>query len=86
MDGDKLALPILDYEYDGVSECKDEYGTARPAFSESFSPRLPQGLNLGATIILAATTFLPPNLKRSIRCSYIRNIGALSLAVIKRQK
>jgi L-rhamnose mutarotase len=50
MDGDKLALPILDYEYDGVSECKDEYGTARPAFSESFSPRLPQGLNLGAQL------------------------------------
>lgn len=50
MKGDKLALPILDYEYDGVSESKEEYDVARPDFSESFSPRLPQGLNLGAQL------------------------------------
>jgi len=50
MKGDKLVLPILDYEYDGVSEFKDEYDALRPDFSESFSPRLPQGLNLGAQL------------------------------------
>ena len=50
MKGGQLALPILDYEYDGVSECKDEYDAVRPDFSESFSPRLPQGLNLGAQL------------------------------------
>jgi len=50
MKGDQLALPILDYEYDGVSELKEEYDAARPDFSESFSPRLPQGLNLGAQL------------------------------------
>ncbi|RBO85762.1 L-rhamnose mutarotase [Marinomonas aquiplantarum] len=50
MQGDNLVLPILDYEYDGVSEFKDEYDALRPDFSESFSPRLPQGLNLGAQL------------------------------------
>ena len=50
MQGDNLVLPILDYEYDGVSEFKDEYDALRPEFSESFSPRLPQGLNLGAQL------------------------------------
>ncbi|WP_394180892.1 L-rhamnose mutarotase [Marinomonas posidonica] len=50
MQGDKLALPILDYEYNGVAEYKEEYDALRPNFSESFSPRLPQGLNLGAQL------------------------------------
>lgn len=50
MNGGELALPILDYEYDGVPEFKDKYDAVRPAFSESFSPRLPQGLNLGAQL------------------------------------
>lgn len=50
MQGDKLALPILDYEYDGVSEFKDEYDAVRPDFIESYSPRLSQGLNLGAQL------------------------------------
>ncbi|MBJ7538754.1 L-rhamnose mutarotase [Marinomonas transparens] len=50
MKGDQLALPILDYEYDGVSDVKAEYDAARPDFKESFSPRLPQGLNLGAQL------------------------------------
>jgi sugar (pentulose or hexulose) kinase len=46
----RLALPVLDYEHDGPDTLAAEYDTARPPFAESGSPRLPQGLNLGAQI------------------------------------
>jgi sugar (pentulose or hexulose) kinase len=49
-EGDGLALPILDYEFSGPDEFYADYDDARPDFSESFSPRLPAGLNLGAQI------------------------------------
>lgn len=48
--GDQLALPVLDYEYAGPEETAAAYDRARPAFTETFSPRLPLGLNLGAQI------------------------------------
>jgi sugar (pentulose or hexulose) kinase len=47
---DGLALPILDYEFAGPDELRAEYDGVRPDFSESLSPRLPGGLNLGAQI------------------------------------
>jgi sugar (pentulose or hexulose) kinase len=43
----RLTLPVLDYEYAGPDELDAEYGAARPAFAESFTPPLPGGLNLG---------------------------------------
>jgi sugar (pentulose or hexulose) kinase len=49
-DGDGLALPILDYEHTGPDEFYADYDAARPDFSETLSPRLPAGLNLGAQI------------------------------------
>ena len=45
--GSGLVMPIMDYEWDGVDECADAYSKLRPNFSESFSPDLPTGLNLG---------------------------------------
>ncbi len=42
-----LALPILDYEWDGVCEFDAEYENIRPNFTETFSPGLSAGLNLG---------------------------------------
>ncbi len=45
-----LALPVLDYEHTGPDELTDEYDAVRPPFSETFSPRLPIGLNLAAQI------------------------------------
>ena len=48
-DGD-LALPVLDYEFDGVDELRADYDRFRPAFSETGSPALPGGLNLGAQL------------------------------------
>ena len=45
-----LALPVLDYEFTGPDELTTAYDAARPDFAETFSPRLPMGLNLGAQI------------------------------------
>ncbi|WP_269520478.1 FGGY-family carbohydrate kinase [Alteromonas sp. BMJM2] len=42
-----LALPILDYEYQGIDECTQRYKVERPDFNETLSPLLPAGLNLG---------------------------------------
>ncbi len=46
----QLALPVLDYEFNGPDELTEHYKTVRPNFSETGSPRLPIGLNLGAQI------------------------------------
>jgi L-fuculokinase len=40
-----LMLPVMDYEFAGVDEIEPFYAPLRPAFSESFSPPLPAGLN-----------------------------------------
>jgi sugar (pentulose or hexulose) kinase len=50
MAGGRLAMPVLDYEHAGPDETGADYGKVRPDFSESLSPRLPNGLNLGAQI------------------------------------
>ena len=42
--GDELAMPILDYEHSGPESC---VGYPYPPFSETFSPPLPLGLNVG---------------------------------------
>ncbi len=43
-----LALTVLDYEFQYPEEIEAAYEAIRPGFSETFSPRLPGGLNLGA--------------------------------------
>jgi len=55
--GDQLALPILDYEFLGPDTLDDAYAVARPPFTESFTPRLPGGLNAGAQLYWQARTF-----------------------------
>jgi sugar (pentulose or hexulose) kinase len=45
-----LALPILDYEFDGPDTLAAGYDAVRPAFDETGAPRLPIGLNLGAQL------------------------------------
>lgn len=55
--GDRLALPVLDYEFDGPGELASEYAGVRPDFSESFSPALPGGLNWGAQLFWQAHRF-----------------------------
>ena len=46
----QLALPVMDYEFQGVDDLSEQYNAARPDFSETGSPRLPGGLNLGAQL------------------------------------
>ena len=45
-----LALPVLDYEYDGVDDTRQEYNQYRPLFEQTGSPALPGGLNVGAQL------------------------------------
>ncbi len=42
-----LAAPVMDYEFTGVEAIEPDYARLRPPFSESLSPNLPAGLNLG---------------------------------------
>ena len=52
-----LAMPVLDYEFAGPDQMKADYDKVRPDFSESFTPRLPGGLNLGAQIFWQSRCF-----------------------------
>ncbi|MFV0491456.1 MAG: FGGY-family carbohydrate kinase [Pseudorhodobacter sp.] len=45
-----LAVPMLDYEYSGPETLQPDYDALRPDFSQSGSPRLAAGLNLGAQL------------------------------------
>jgi len=47
VDDSGLVLPVMDYEFAGVEEIEPFYARIRPPFSESLSPKLPVGLNLG---------------------------------------
>lgn len=51
---DDLAMPVLDYEHDGPEAAAAAYAGLRPDFAETLSPRLPNGLNLGAQIFWQA--------------------------------
>lgn len=53
----KLTLPVLDYEYTGPDAKAREYDKVRPEFSETFSPRLTAGRNLGAQLFWQQQTF-----------------------------
>jgi L-fuculokinase len=44
---DGVALPPMDYEFDGFGVIDADYDAARPPFEEAQSPNLPRGLNLG---------------------------------------
>ncbi len=45
--GDGLAMPVIDYEYDGPDSVDDAYAAAIDPFAETLSPLLPLGLNVG---------------------------------------
>ncbi len=44
------AFPMLDYEYSGVNLMNNSYNQLRADFSQTGSPRLPDGLNIGAQL------------------------------------
>lgn len=49
-DSGGLAAPVLDYEHQGPADLRAQYDQLRPSFSETGSPALPMGLNLGAQL------------------------------------
>ena len=53
----RLAMPVLDYEFEGISTIDDTYEALRPKFSETLSPSLPHGLNLGRQLFWLAQTY-----------------------------
>ncbi len=57
LNGDRLALPVLDYEHTGPEETAADYAAARPDFAETLSPHLPNGLNLGAQLFWQSRRF-----------------------------
>lgn len=58
LDGDgELALPVIDYEFAGPDALAGDYRKVRPPFSESGTPKLPGGLNVGAQLYYQAQTF-----------------------------
>lgn len=52
-----LAAPILDYEHTGPDALAADYDAIRPPFSETGSPRLRMGLNIGAQLFWQFTTY-----------------------------
>ena len=42
-----LALPIMDYEFDGLQDIEPRYNNIRDDFKKTFSPAMPAGLNWG---------------------------------------
>jgi sugar (pentulose or hexulose) kinase len=52
-----LALPVLDYEFDGPDILAQSYDAIRPPFAETGTPRLPAGLNLGAQFVWQQKSF-----------------------------
>ncbi|MBB2973386.1 FGGY-family carbohydrate kinase [Mesorhizobium sp. RMAD-H1] len=65
LDGSGLAMPVLDYEHSYPAEIRESYATLRPDFSETASPYLSGGLNLGAQLHYQKTAF--PNLFAGVR-------------------
>ncbi|MDI6835676.1 MAG: FGGY-family carbohydrate kinase [Rhizobiaceae bacterium] len=53
----QLAMPVLDYEHAYSADVVSDYAALRSAFSETCSPALPGGLNLGAQLHYQKTTF-----------------------------
>ncbi len=43
----ELVLPVTDYEFDQYPKLTPSYETLRPPYFETYSPKLPGGLNLG---------------------------------------
>ena len=61
----ELAAPILDYEHDGPDEVAEDYAAIRPSFTETGSPHLAGGLNVGAQLFWQLRR--DPTLKSRVR-------------------
>lgn len=61
----ELAMPVLDYEHDGPDSMRNAYEALRPDFSETGSPKIAVGLNLGAQFFWQMQAF--PDLATDVR-------------------
>ena len=61
----KLAAPILDYEHAGPDSVAADYDAIRPSFTETGSPKLGAGLNIGAQLFWQFRQ--DPNLRQRTR-------------------
>ena len=52
-----VALPPMDYEFDGFGDVDADYDAARPPFEETLSPNLTRGLNLGRQLFYLERAF-----------------------------
>lgn len=50
MSGDALALPVMDYDFDGLEETSTAYDDIRPDVTITGAPRMPRGLHIGAQL------------------------------------
>ncbi|QRX82600.1 FGGY-family carbohydrate kinase [Glaciimonas sp. PAMC28666] len=57
VDDHGLVLPVLDYECALPQELDEQYAKVRPAFSETYSPDLAAGLNLGRQLFWLSHRF-----------------------------
>ena len=53
LDDNGLVLPVMDYEFDGLDEFRDEYDSLCDSFEQTYSPKLPLGLNVGRQLYLS---------------------------------
>lgn len=54
---DRLSLPIIDYEFDGPEEVRAAYRAVCGDFTETLSPDLPNGLNVGRQLFWLSRKF-----------------------------
>jgi sugar (pentulose or hexulose) kinase len=57
LSGDKLALPVIDYEFVGLEDVHANYARVRGDFAETLSPGLPNGLNAGRQLYWLSRRF-----------------------------
>jgi L-fuculokinase len=57
VDEDGLVMPVLDYESGLPEQINSLYAADRPPFSETYSPALPVGLNVGRQLVWLANIF-----------------------------
>lgn len=47
LDDDGLVMPVMDYEFSGLDDYRDQYDQQCDSFEHTYSPKLPLGLNVG---------------------------------------
>jgi L-fuculokinase len=69
VDDDGLVLPIMDYEFRGMSEVDSDYDANARDFARTASPKLPAGLNLGRQLFWQQRQF-PREFERATLLPY----------------